>query len=402
MSTTYVTCLWTARKKGRFSTKLKSKRLVPLVKLNAPTKERSYAKSARSTKSTAWAYSKYLWRCVLIIDHRHRHIPSRCLYTSDSWSRVSACQESFPIISQRPWGSVICKFLDSDGKMLRLPPDCTMCINDFVTPLYLLLYSTVHHFSSNGSHPCAEHFRSTSSLVRGRIDRPSRPLAVAQFGCGRVRFDLRATPCRLAADPEGPELEDLFACTTFDPKNFRISPSLSRYCNETDNRSAMVLPLGVACAIFCVAGYLKLVKIYCKGDEEAYCTDSSARALSNSSSAAFFSFARAFFKAFFSFLTGGAGVLRDGFAEMGVSGRGTSVPAGFFFFFFPFFPLAAVPTSFSSSVSSFSSAARNFVDYHFIYESRLDINRAHSWKWRCSMKYLHIFFRLSPKDFKLF
>ena len=47
---TYETCRWTARKKGRFSTMSKSSRFCPFVKAG---KARSYVKSARAMKSAA-------------------------------------------------------------------------------------------------------------------------------------------------------------------------------------------------------------------------------------------------------------------------------------------------------------------------------------------------------------
>ena len=45
-------------KNGLFSTLSKSSRFRPDVKLKAPTKDRSYANKARSTKSTAGVYSE--------------------------------------------------------------------------------------------------------------------------------------------------------------------------------------------------------------------------------------------------------------------------------------------------------------------------------------------------------
>lgn len=44
----YATFRWTPRKNGLFSTRSKSRRFVPLVRLNAPEKARSYVNNARS------------------------------------------------------------------------------------------------------------------------------------------------------------------------------------------------------------------------------------------------------------------------------------------------------------------------------------------------------------------
>lgn len=120
---------------------------------------------------------------------------------------------------------------------LDIPPDCTVCMNDFVIPLYLLLYSTVHHFSSTASQTWRFCFSSTSSFVKGRIDNPSRAFAAHHVDCGRVRFE-RCAPGFLDDGPACPEVfETLFACMTLEPKNLRISASLSRCASDTDRRS---------------------------------------------------------------------------------------------------------------------------------------------------------------------
>src|SRR6267154_5245913 len=66
-----------------------------------------------------------------------------------------------------------------------LPPVITACMNVFVTPLYLLLYSTVHHLS-----PAAGLFQSATfcctSSVNGREGRPSCCLSMLHEGCGCV------------------------------------------------------------------------------------------------------------------------------------------------------------------------------------------------------------------------
>jgi hypothetical protein len=133
----------------------------------------------------------------------------------------------------------------------NVPPDNTVSMNALVILLYFLLYSTVHHFSCIGVHPCAFNFNSVSSSVSGRRERPSRPLAAHHDGCGRVRWDLTAgTFFRLD------DCSALFAVTTRDPKNLRISASPSRFWRETERRSARDCFPVSACDIFCDAGYL--------------------------------------------------------------------------------------------------------------------------------------------------
>jgi hypothetical protein len=142
------------------------------------------------------------------------------------------------------------------------PPPATVFINDMVTLLYFLLYSIRHHFSSsNGSHKCRLYLSASSFSVSGERDKPSRIFEGHQFGCTCARWD-RWTPSFLR-DPGALVEVGLFCETTFAPKNFRISASLSRCGSETDNRDDRVccrdveaLALGVEFDILCRSGYL--------------------------------------------------------------------------------------------------------------------------------------------------
>lgn len=98
---------------------------------------------------------------------------------------------------------------------------------------YFFPYSTVHHTSSGRSnHPWRNDLSSRSSGVSRRMDKPSRNCAGHQFGFGSVNVDLWAAFTRFEA------VRVVFEETMiFDPKNLRISSSLSRCCGETHNRA---------------------------------------------------------------------------------------------------------------------------------------------------------------------
>ena len=120
-----------------------------------------------------------------------------------------------------------------------VPPDRTIATNDLVTPLYFLLYSTVHTFSPGrfNSHPCLRFLSSISSGDNALRDKPSLRWAGHQPVCGRVRLDLVKAPPR-CFDEEAFEDDDvLFEDTTLAPKNVRNSASASRFDKITDRRS---------------------------------------------------------------------------------------------------------------------------------------------------------------------
>lgn len=146
-----------------------------------------------------------------------------------------------------------------------VPPDITICMKAIVTPLYFLLYSTVHHLSPSitfCTQPSRLHFSSTSSWASCRIDKPSLCLALHHEGPGRVRCERCAPTWRRGEPREDPDVP-LEAVTTFAPKNFFISASASRWESDTESKDAKVRDAadveddGVDAVTCCNSGYLK-------------------------------------------------------------------------------------------------------------------------------------------------
>ena len=63
----------------------------------------------------------------------------------------------------------------------RLPPDSTVRMNVIVTPLYLLLYSTVHQRSGTSDQEFPPNLFLSSSSESGRMVSPSRNFAGPQL-----------------------------------------------------------------------------------------------------------------------------------------------------------------------------------------------------------------------------
>ncbi len=112
---------------------------------------------------------------------------------------------------------------------------------------------------------------------------------------------------------------------TFEPKNRRISASLSRCCNDTARREkkALEVVLAVLVGRACLSsGCLRA---------------SSAKALSRSSPSSLAAFAFCFLRALRSFLESPPGVPGSGVCGVATSATGVAaaeVVVGFFFFFF--------------------------------------------------------------------
>lgn len=236
-----MTCWCMARKKGRFSTKLKSSLLIPVLKLKAPRNADSYAKIARSMCSTA------------VLNSEKRREQQRIGWTSGSY--LHDADKQLQAAKGRPHAKVtlakrptMLLVLWTKGvrqkysaKVRCILPDITARMKALVTPLYRLEYSTVNHFPEPAG-PLPD-LLCASTSVSARRESPSRCLVKDHVCEGRVNCE-RSTAggilrCRLR-DEEGDDSDDSAAVTAFDPKNLRSSDPASRWGSDTDNRFARV------------------------------------------------------------------------------------------------------------------------------------------------------------------